>query len=281
MTTTQAPVKAELTTFRLLRPNGVNPHLPLFIFLPGMDGSGLLQQQQATYLAQDCDVCCLQMPSNDLSPWDEMVEAVSNLVEQERRINSNRPVYLCGESFGGCLALKTIVRSPHLFDYLVVINPASSFRHHGLMSWTAQIARWIPELLYPASCVGLLPFLASLDRLSPENRRALLRAMNAVTQATSIWRISLLQTFGISEAEYRRITQPTLLIASRDDRLLPSIREANRLRQHIPQAKMHILQSSGHACLLEDDMNLHEILQAYRVLPTRQAAELNETAPHI
>jgi pimeloyl-ACP methyl ester carboxylesterase len=263
---TQAPQKSELNNFRLLRPNGINAHQPLFIFLPGMDGSGLLQQKQAEYLAQDCDVCCLRMPSNDLSSWDDMAKAVSALVAAERDINPTRPVYLCGESFGGCLALKTIVRSPQLFDYLILINPASSFRQHGLTSWTSQIARWIPELLYPASCVGLLPFLASLDKLSPENRRALLRAMNAVSQASSIWRISLLQTFGLSESEYQRISQPALLIASRDDRLLPSVREANRLIQHIPQAKMHILQRSGHACLLEDDMNLHEILQAYRVL---------------
>ncbi|MBF2077473.1 MAG: alpha/beta fold hydrolase [Synechococcales cyanobacterium T60_A2020_003] len=270
MTTTQISSTVEVAGFRLLRPCGVQPRQPLFVFLPGMDGSGLLQQQQAEYLAEAFDVRCLQMPRDDRSSWDQMAQTVTKLVQQELAGNK-RPVYLCGESFGGCLALKTLVRSPQLFDSLILINPASSFRHHAWMSWSAQITRWIPELLYPASCVGLLPFLASLDRLSTQSRQALLRAMNAVTQRSSIWRIALLQNFGIAEVEYQRITQPTLLIASRGDRLLPSLREADRLSQHIPHAKTHILRQSGHACLLENGVNLYEILQAYHVVPERQA----------
>jgi pimeloyl-ACP methyl ester carboxylesterase len=265
MTVTHNLSVLKANSFRLLRPAGTQPQLPLFIFLPGMDGSGLLQKQQSAYLADSCDVRCLQIPANDMSSWEGMAAAVSDLVAQERQGNP-RPVYLCGESFGGCLALKTIVRSPQLFDRLILINPASSFRQHEWMRWTSQVTRWIPELLYPASCVGLLPFLAALDKLSTQSRQELLGAMNAVTQKTSIWRISLLQTFGLSERDYQQITHPTLLIASRGDRLLPSLREADRLRQHIPQAKTHILPRSGHACLLENDINLREILQAYHML---------------
>lgn len=257
---------ASCSTFRLFRPFDPQPHLPLFIFLPGMDGTGILQQQQAKSLKEVYDVRCLSIPTNDLSTWNQMTDAVLTLIRTEIRTSLPRPVYLCGESFGGCLALKVMVKAPQLFDRLILINPASSFKHYAWMSWGAHLTRWIPELLYPASCIGLLPFLAALERMKLDDRRLLLQVMNAVTQASSVWRLSLLQTFDIPEREYRRITQPTLLIASQGDRLLPSVIEAQRLTKHIPQAQTYTLHNSGHACLLESDLSLYDVLRTCHFL---------------
>ena len=55
--------------------------------------------------------------------------------------------------------------------------------------------------------------------------------------------------------------QSVLLIVGGSDRLLPSVNEAQRLQKILPNSKMVVLPNSGHACLLEEDINLYGILQ--------------------
>ena len=43
--------------------------------------------------------------------------------------------------------------------------------------------------------------------------------------------------------------------------LLPSVQEAQRLINIFPHGKISILPNSGHACLLEKDINLYQIIQ--------------------
>jgi len=67
----------------------------------------------------------------------------------------------------------------------------------------------------------------------------------------------------------RAIEQPTLVIASGADRLLPSIAEAKLLVKVIPNAEMLMLANSGHACLLETDVDLHGMMQGRNFLTNR------------
>lgn len=259
--------------FRTPRPT--NPNAPLFIYLPGMDGTGLLLDRQLAGLEKGFDIRCLTIALNDLSNWESLTEQVVNLVKVELRREAQKSVYLCGESFGGCLALKVISRAPELFKRLILINPASSFKAYPWMYWGSYLVCPFPEPFHRISCLGFLPFLAALSRIEPDNRRALLNAMQSVSQDTSVWRISLLRDFQIDQAELHRIVQPTLIIASGDDRLLPSVAEAEHLIAHLANAQMYVLPYSGHACLLEADVDLYDIIQATGFLPQLQpTAEL-------
>ena len=58
----------------------------------------------------------------------------------------------------------------------------------------------------------------------------------------------------------RSLNIPTLVVAGAADGLLPSVEEAQKLTNLLPHAKMTVLPQSGHACLLETDINLYEIL---------------------
>ncbi|MGL4501138.1 MAG: alpha/beta fold hydrolase, partial [Planktothrix sp.] len=62
-----------------------------------------------------------------------------------------------------------------------------------------------------------------------------------------------------------RVNIPALVIASGADRLLPSVLEARFLTQALPNAQMVVLPDSGHACLLENDIDLYTLIQAYCV----------------
>lgn len=246
-----------------LTPNSPRPEKPLFIFLPGMDGTGQLLRTQMAGLEVAFDVRCLAIPPDDLTDWNELTEKVVALVETEKTNRPfDRPIYLCGESFGGCLALKVALHSLHLFSHIVIVNPASSFHRRPWMLWGGQVIQWFPELLYTFSAIGLLPYLAALERISPSHRKALLQAITTVPKATSVWRMSLLKSFDLNNLSLDRIKQPVLVIASGSDHLLPSFSDTKDLAHLLPNAKLFILPNSGHACLLEKDVNLYQILQS-------------------
>lgn len=248
------------------RPRQLNA--PLFIYLPGGDGTGQLFHRQLEGLEKAFDIRCLEIPPDDLNGWDQLVKQVVQLVEAEVNEHPRSAVYLCGESFGGCLALKVILHAPHLFNRLVLVNPASSFKRHSWLYWLSFVAHPVPEAIYRTFWLWFLPILASLGRIEAKDRRALLTAVQCMTQETSVWRVALLREFQISEQQLRQIKQPTVVIASGRDSILPSVSEADHLCALMPQAQKYVLPDSGHACLLEADVNLHDILQSVGFLPT-------------
>ncbi|MBE9229108.1 alpha/beta hydrolase [Phormidium sp. LEGE 05292] len=250
-----------------LTPTRIKPELPLFIFLPGMDGTGQLLRCQTAGLEQGFDIRCLAIPPDDLTDWDGLVKQVINLIEAELKKNPRQSVYLCGESFGGCLAMKVAVKAPWLFEKIILVNPASSMSRRPWMYAAIPLTQWVPGYFYNLGSLIGLPVLAAMGRIAPSDRQALVQAVQIVPQKTSIWRLSLLRDFQINPNQLRRITQPVFLIGSGADRLLPSVAEVEYLLEHFPNAKMTILPDSGHACLLETDVNLYEILRQNDFLP--------------
>jgi pimeloyl-ACP methyl ester carboxylesterase len=250
-----------------LTPCTLQPEKPLFIFLPGMDGTGQLLRTQTAVLEISFDVRCLAIPPDDQTDWGELTYKVLELIRTEiaNRL-PGQPVYLCGESFGGCLALKLVTQAPELFTRIILVNPASSFHQRPWILWGGQIIRWFPNFLYELSAVSLLPFLGALERISISDRQAFLTTVQSIPKNTSIWRLSLLQSFKLNDLPLEQIKRPVLLIASGSDRLLPSISDAQFLVDRLPNVKLVILPNSGHACLLEEETNLYQILKAHDFL---------------
>ncbi len=249
-----------------LTPKRLQPEYPLFVFLPGMDGTGQLLRSQTAGLEVAFDVRCLTIPRDDLTSWDVLTEKVLELIHAELENNRHRSVYLCGESFGGCLAIKVALRAPELFDRIILINSASAFHRRPWYDWASQLASFLPSCLYQVSSVGLLPFLAALGRILPGDRTELLKTMQSVPPETALWRLSLVREFDVSDTQLSQLIQPVLVIASAGDRLLPSIIEAKRLVDTLSNATMVVLPYSGHACLLEADINLYKIMQEQKFL---------------
>lgn len=243
-----------------LTPRRSYPDRPLFVFLPGMDGTGQLLRAQTAGLEKGFDIRTLAIPPDDLTGWDELAGMVVRLIEKELETIPDRPVYLCGESFGGCLAIKVLLKAPQLFHRVVLVNPASSFGRRPWISWGSELTRYLPESVYQISSVTLLPLLGYFRRMLPADRQAFLETVSAVPQKTSIWRLSLLSEFRVSEEQLHQIAQPVLILASGADLLLPSLVEAQRLASLLPHAQVVELPDSGHACLLEAEVNLYEIL---------------------
>lgn len=235
--------------------------LPLLVLMPGMDGTGHLWRSQLPQLAAHFDVRCLSIPPHNLATWAELSDQVIHLIKQEAL--ENREVYLCGESFGACLAMQVAIRLPNLYHRLILINPASSFSRLPWLGWAGQACSWLPEPIYYLSTWLGLPLLAALERINPEDRIAILRAVQSVPQNTVAWRLGMLWDFQITPQQLQQLRQPVLILAGGSDRILPSLQESDRLCQHLPQAKVIILPKSGHACMLETEISLDAILQTW------------------
>ena len=131
-----------------LSPKKLQPEYPLFVFLPGMDGTGQLLRSQTEGLEAAFDVRCLMIPPEDVSDWDVLSAQVIQLIHKELAKNPQREVYLCGESFGGCLAMKVAVKAPELFSRIILVNPASSVQLRPFLAWGSHFANLVPSCLY-------------------------------------------------------------------------------------------------------------------------------------
>lgn len=260
-----------------LTPKHMNPDYPLFIFLPGMDGTGQLLRSQTEGLEAAFDVRCFAIPPTEMTSWDDLAESVLDLIAEELKKQPSRPVYLCGESFGGCLAVKVALKAPNLFERIILVNPATSFNQRPWLRIGAHLGPWMPDFFYPISALALLPFLSALGRISASDRRALLNAMQSVPPKTVNWRVCMVIDFDVDETQLHHLTQPVLILAGTADKLLPSVQEAERLVKLLPDAKMFILPHSGHTCLLETDVNLYNILKSQNFLEpdARELANAN------
>lgn len=252
----------EPDSLTILEPTGVQPYQPLFVFVPGMDGTGALLSTQLAGLLPRFDIRCLVLPQDTDHGWDDLAKAIAQRIKGEltRGSNSNRDVYLCGESFGGCLALKVALHCPDYINRLILVNPASSFNRRVWTKWAVETVRALPAPTYSMACSVLMPFLANLNRVDSTEQQTLLNAMRSVGYDSAVHRVFLLRDFDVTDEEYSQIQQSTLIVASRGDRLLPSKTEAERLARLIPNSTIHMLAHSGHACLLESEVNLHQIL---------------------
>jgi pimeloyl-ACP methyl ester carboxylesterase len=230
------------------------PHLPLLILFPGMDGTGRLFDKQLTRLADRFDVRCLSISNADLSPWVGLVDRAVRLILAELAID--QPLYLCGESFGACFAMLVAEQLGTRITKLILINPASSFARSPLLAAGSALSGLLPDALYPLSAMILVNFLINQDRVASIERQNLINEILSVRPQTAAWRLALLRQFPVDSIIPKLMDIPTLLIAGELDRLLPSPSEIATLASMLPNAETKLLPNSGHACLLEQDIHL-------------------------
>jgi pimeloyl-ACP methyl ester carboxylesterase len=246
-----------------LAPCPPQPDLPLLLYFPGLDGSGQLFYRQLVDLQAQFDVRCLAISAQAGGNWQALAQWVVEWVKHQRTVDPRRPITLCGESFGGCLAMQIAAIAPDWFAQLILVNPASSFSRRPWLGWGSQVSLWLPEGLYQTGTMTFLPLLAAFDRVTLADRRALATAVKAVPASVSVERIAMLSNFQTPTRELQHFSRPVLILGSGKDQLLPSVAEAYRLKGILPQAQVVELPQSGHACLLEQAMNLARIMKAH------------------
>ncbi|CAN1126698.1 Phytyl ester synthase 2, chloroplastic [Linum perenne] len=129
---------------------------PLFLYLPGIDGVGLGLIRHHYDLAKMFNTRCLHIPVKDRTSFRGLVQLVEITVREEYRRFPRRPIYLCGESLGACIALAVAARNPEIDLVLILANPGTSFEK-------SQLRALMPLLeLLPNNYQLNVPFMLSL-----------------------------------------------------------------------------------------------------------------------
>eukprot|EP00890_Picochlorum_soloecismus_P004874 jgi/Picsp_1/5388/NSC_02748-R1_protein len=266
-------------------------NLPVMIYLPGIDGTGLAASKQFPSLMEHFNLVTFVTPPGDRTPYDDLVELLKSYVERVLANNPpSVPVYLLGESFGGILALSLASKCPGLIDRVLLVNPATSFQS-SLWPQLAPLLLQVPREAYPLLPIALAPVLgnplnllqASIEGMPDdssivEQAAALVRgAANLLLQlpflaellppATLAWKFELLtQGCNSVERDIPNVSQRVFILVGDQDLLIPSEREAVRLKNILPRSHVRIERGRSHALLQEGGVNLAKIMEEEGVM---------------
>ncbi|KAJ6762870.1 TRANSMEMBRANE PROTEIN 68 [Salix purpurea] len=131
---------------------------PILLFCPGIVGVGLALTLHHKALGKVFEVRCLHIPVNDRTPFEGLVKFVEETVRLEHASSPNKPIYLVGDSFGGCLVLAVAARNPEIDLVVILANPATSFDRSQLRP-LFPLWEVLPDELYDA-----IPYLLRFAR---------------------------------------------------------------------------------------------------------------------
>ncbi|GMN25296.1 hypothetical protein TIFTF001_000884 [Ficus carica] len=267
---------------------------PILLFLPGMDGTGMGLILHHKALGKFFEVRCLHIPVHDRTPFEGLVKFIEETVRLEHASNPNKPIYLVGDSFGGCLSLAVAARNPTIDLVLILVNPATSFGRSQLQPFF-PILEAMPDVLhatvpyllsyvmepalavcgFPESCdptkmalvdvESKLPPLQRLEKMS-QNLTALLPYLSSladiIPRGTLLWRLKLLKSAAASaNSRLHAVKAEVLVLASGKDNMVPSRDEADRLNKSLKNCTVRHFKDNGHTFLLEDGISLMTIIK--------------------
>eukprot|EP00268_Persea_americana_P053044 TRINITY_DN5981_c1_g2_i5.p1 TRINITY_DN5981_c1_g2~~TRINITY_DN5981_c1_g2_i5.p1 ORF type:complete len:686 (+),score=119.88 TRINITY_DN5981_c1_g2_i5:141-2198(+) len=237
---------------------------PLLLFLPGLDGVGLGLILHHKSLGKVFEVRCMHIPVHDRTPFEDT------------------PIYLVGDSFGGCLALAVAARNPTIDLILILSNPATSFGKSQLHSFS-PILEALPEELHTAipyllsfimgdpvkmgmaSVEKELPPSQALDQLSrslTSMRQRLSGLADIIPKVTLLWKLKLLKSAALyANSRLHAVKAEVLVLASGKDNMIPSRDEAERLLNSLQNCKIRLFKDNGHTLLLEDGVCLLTVIK--------------------
>ncbi|KAM7280670.1 hypothetical protein ACFE04_007804 [Oxalis oulophora] len=268
--------------FSLLECGPPSDNSPLLFYLPGIDGVGLGLIRQHHRLRKIFDVWCLHIPVNNRTQFQDLVELVERTVRSENYGKPDKPIYLVGDSLGGCLALNVAARNPDIDIVLILSNPATCFGK-SLLQPLFTLLHIVPDELQ-----FRLPYILNLFSGDPSKtvtkdvvNRLILQHIfglpqelfaissyvadvaHIVTKETLIWKLKLLRSASEhANAHLRAVKAQTLIFSSGMDQLLPSREEAIRLWSVLPNCEVRNFANSGHFLFLEDGVDMMTIIKA-------------------
>ncbi|XP_030961396.1 acyltransferase-like protein At1g54570, chloroplastic [Quercus lobata] len=255
---------------------------PILLFLPGMDGTGLGLVLHHKALGKAFEVWCLHIPVHDRTPFEGLVKLVEETVRFEHALSPHKPIYLVGDSFGGCLALAVASRNPAIDLVLILSNPATSFGRSQLQP-LFPVLEAMPDGLHSAvpyllssimgdpvkmaavniessfppgqrferlsrNLTGLLPYLSGFDDIIPRD--------------TLLWKLKLLKSAAAyANSRLHAVKAEVLVLASGKDNMLPSRDEAERLKNSLQDCVVRHFKDNGHTLLLEDGIGLMTVIK--------------------
>ena len=190
--------------------------------------------------------------SDDLPEVEAMDDLVYHYLDVIERLGLDRP-HVVGGSFGGWIAAELAVAAPHAIGSLVLLGAAGlRLPDHPVADLFLMTPQQLATTLYhdPAKAAAFLPADPDLDMVLAAYRDATALARFCWTPFLSNPKL---------ERRLRRITAPTLVAWSSNDRLIP-IAHGRRYAELIPNATFTVVEDCGHAMYFEQPAEFAEIV---------------------
>jgi len=229
---------------------------PPLIYIPGLDGTGLLFYRQARLLAHRFRVITFRLRDDALS-MDTLVAEIARHLDDA--VPDGTPAIVVGESFGGALAMSFALAHPERIRALVILNSFSRITPKVKLYAAITAASIVPW-----GTMNIARRLTASRLHSSHTHRDEINRFLLLTRATTrlgyINRLRILTHYDIRN-RLQHIHVPTLFLAADEDHLIPSVEQANYMSARVPNAAMRVLHGHGHGCFLAPDLDLDEILK--------------------
>ncbi len=241
---------------------------PTLVLSSGLGGAGAFWTPQLPVLTQDYRVLVYDQLGTNKSqahlPDGYSIESMA--VELLELLDSLkiRQCHFIGHALGGLVGLQLALLRPQLLQSQVLINAWSSPNPHSARCFAVRqnlLHDSGPAAYVQAQSLFLYPpdwIAANSEKLARDDAHAL---AHFPPTANLLRRIKALLAFDI-EAELATIQTPTLLIANRDDMLVPWNR-SQHMANVLPDARLELLEYGGHASSVSDSEPFNRVLLDY------------------
>ena len=241
------------------------PSAPTLVFSSGLGGSARFWAPQLPVLSQAYRIVLYDHAGSGRSPAalpDDY--SIGHMADELITLLNTLGVDHChfiGHALGGLVGLEMALKAPTLLASQVLINAWSSPNSHSARcfavrknllrdSGPAAYVQAQALFLYPADWIA-----EHSAQLAEDDAHAL---AHFPEPANLLRRIAALQAFDI-DARLGDIQTPTLLIANRDDMLVPWQR-SQHLAGRLPNARLELLEYGGHASSVSDSETFNRVL---------------------
>jgi aminoacrylate hydrolase len=245
-----------------------DPGAPTLLLSSGLGGAAHYWTPQIATLAKEFRVIAYDQNGTGRSggplPLDyriaDMAAEVASLLDE---LGVSK-VHFIGHALGGLIGLRLAVDRPAMVDRLILANAWAKTHPHTLRCFNARkslllntgVAAYVqaqPLFLYPAAWLS--------------DRQGWLAEQDAAGIAhfppteTVLRRIQAVEDFDLT-AEIPAITASTLVIATRDDVLVPCTCSI-ALADQLPRARLELLDQGGHACNITDPAGFNAMVMPF------------------
>jgi 3-oxoadipate enol-lactonase len=231
---------------------------PPLLYVPGLDGTGLLFYRQLRVLSHRFRVITYRL-RDEAESMDTLVADIAQHLD--RVVPDGEPAVVVGESFGGALAMSFALAHPERVRQLVILNSFSR------ITPTLKLHVAIASMsMMPWRTMQIVRRLTAWRLHSPHTHRDEIRRFLMLTAATTrlgyLNRLRILTRYDL-RTRLQDLRVPTLFLAADQDHLIPSVRQATYMAARVPHATLRVLEGHGHGCFLAPDMDLNLLLQEW------------------
>lgn len=252
---------------------GAFPRAETIILSSGLGGSGAYWAPQIALLAEHFRVVTYDHRGTGRTGGEASEGGISAMADDVLEIATAlnlETFHFMGHALGGLVGLDLALRKPELIDKLVLINAWSKADPHSGRCFDVRIelleksgveafVKAQPLFLYPAVWMS-----ENAERLAKDDVHGVSHFQG---KTNVLRRIAALRGFDLDD-HLADIGNPTLVIATRDDLLVPYTRSV-RLAEGLPQAELCLMDFGAHAVnVTEPDFFNRRLMQF--LLPASQ-----------